>query len=426
MKDINLFKSQPLNTKVLLATAAIYAFVLPVIEIFQAAYIMGQSADMARVVLYQLMVYTGVPITFIFNGFLLRKIAPGWLYSFGMLLGGISMLYMTSLPELTTGGIGIAGLIMGLSFGFFWANRDYLVLVSTTDGNRNYYYVTEDFFNTFAGVVMPIIISTIIVYITHKYVGLSNVRSFAYQVISYFIIGLTIIASVLILTKGKYEKPDSPRFLYFKFDNLWNRMLLMAVLKGLVQGFIVKAPYILIFKFIGEEGALGPIQSVCALVTAFLMYIIGRNAKPEQRLHILFISLALFIIGAVTNSLLFNTLSVVIFLLCLVVARPMFDIAYFPIQLRVIDFVSGIEKRNEYTYICNHEWGLYAGRLIGCGLFILIAKFISEDAALKITLPLVTILQGISYFVARNLLTRMEKKEKESICDKTMCNVVVV
>ena len=58
MKDINLFKSQPLNTKVLLATAAIYAFVLPVIEIFQAAYIMGQSADMARVVLYQLMVYT--------------------------------------------------------------------------------------------------------------------------------------------------------------------------------------------------------------------------------------------------------------------------------------------------------------------------------------------------------------------------------
>lgn len=145
MKDINLFKSQPLNTKVLLATAAIYAFVLPVIEIFQAAYIMGQSADMARVVLYQLMVYTGVPITFIFNGFLLRKIAPGWLYSFGMLLGGISMLYMTSLPELTTGGIGIAGLIMGLSFGFFWANRDYLVLVSTTDGNRNYYYGTEAF-----------------------------------------------------------------------------------------------------------------------------------------------------------------------------------------------------------------------------------------------------------------------------------------
>ena len=273
---------------------------------------------------------------------------------------------------------------------------------------------------------MPIIISTIIVYITHKYVGLSNVRSFAYQVISYFIIGLTIIASVLILTKGKYEKPDSPRFLYFKFDNLWNRMLLMAVLKGLVQGFIVTAPSILIFKFIGEEGALGPIQSVCALVTAFLMYIIGRNVKPEQRLHILFISLALFIIGAVTNSLLFNTLSVVIFLLCLVVARPMFDIAYFPIQLRVIDFVSGIEKRNEYTYICNHEWGLYAGRLIGCGLFILIAKFISEDAALKITLPLVTILQGVSYFVARNLLTRMEKKEKESICDKTMCNVVVV
>ena len=208
----------------------------------------------------------------------------------------------------------------------------------------------------------------------------------------------------MILTKGKYEKPDSPRFLYFKFDNLWNRMLLMAVLKGLVQGFIVTAPSILIFKFIGEEGALGPIQSVCALVTAFLMYIIGRNAKPEQRLHILFVSLALFIIGAVTNSLLFNTLSVVIFLLCLVVARPMFDIAYFPIQLRVIDFVSGIEKRNEYTYILSHEFGLFLGRAFGLILFMVLAFVISQDFALKYALILVGALQLIAYPLARNII----------------------
>lgn len=408
MNDIQLFKSQPLNTRVLLATAAIYAFVLPVIEIFQAAYIMGESASMIRVLIYQLTVYTGVPITFVINGFLLRKINPGILYSFGMILSGISMLFMTSLPELTIQGIAIAGFIMGLSFGFFWANRDYLVLMSTDDNNRNYYYGTEAFFNTLAGVIIPTLIGFVIVYITDKFNYLSNVRSIAYQIISGGVILLTVIASALILVKGKYQKPQQPRFLYFKFNKLWYKMLLMAVFKGLVQGFIVTAPSLLIFRFIGEEGALGTIQSISALITAFLMYLIGRNTRPDQRLNVLAVSLALFIIGAIVNSVFFNAASVLIFLLCLVVARPMFDIAYFPIQLKVIDYLAIIEKRNTYSYICNHEWGLYLGRLIGCGTFILIAWGISEDAALIITLPFVTILQGLSYFVAKNILNQIK------------------
>ena len=411
MKDIQLFKSQPLNTKILLATAAIYAFVLPVVEIFQAAYIMGESASMSRVLIYQLTVYTGVPVTFIINGFLLRKVNPGILYSFGMILSGISMFFMTSLPELTVQGIATAGFIMGLSFGFFWANRDYLVLMSTDDNNRNYYYGTEAFFNTIAGVIIPTSIGLVIVYITNKLGYIDSSRSTAYQIISVGVIVLTLVASILILLKGKYNSPTQPKFLYFKFDKLWNKMLLMATLKGSVQGFIVTAPSLLIFRFIGEEGELGTIQSICALITAFLMYVIGRNSKPEQRLNVLAVSLSLFIIGAIINSVFFNATSVLIFLLCLVVARPMFDIAYFPIHLKVIDYLSFIEKRNTYSYICNHEWGLYIGRLIGCGTFILIAQNISEDAALIITLPFVTILQGFSYFIAKKLVKQIDRLE---------------
>lgn len=62
-----------------------------------------------------------------------------------MLLSGFSMLIMISLPELHIQGIAVAGLVMGMSSGFFWSNRDYLVIVSTTDENRNYYYGVETF-----------------------------------------------------------------------------------------------------------------------------------------------------------------------------------------------------------------------------------------------------------------------------------------
>ena len=60
--------------RVLLVTNLIYAFVLPIIEIFVGAYIMRSSNDPTIVAIYQLTVYTGIPITFLINGFLLSHI----------------------------------------------------------------------------------------------------------------------------------------------------------------------------------------------------------------------------------------------------------------------------------------------------------------------------------------------------------------
>ncbi|MDH6304860.1 YQGE family putative transporter [Parabacteroides sp. PF5-5] len=406
MKDIKLFMGLPKNTRTLLLTSFLYAFVLPIIDIFVAAYIMRNSADVGRVVLYQLTVYTGIPITFFINGFLLNKVDPGKLYAFGMLLSGLSMLIMTSLPVLNFAGIAVAGLIMGISFGFFWANRDYLVLICTTDANRNYYYGLETFFNTFTLVVVPIAVGWFIQF-SEQLAWVDNVNG-AYKVIIYIVIAITIVASLLINT-GDYVKPQKSRFVFFKYDRLWYKMLLVAVCKGLVQGFIVTAPAMLIMKIVGGEGALGTVQGIGSLITAVLMYVIGRNSKPEHRLLIYAISVLLFVAGSLINSIFFNVTSVLLFLLLMTVARPLFDLAYFPLQMRVIDYLKEKEKRNEYSYIFNHECGLYVGRFLGCGTFILINYCISDDAALIVTLPLVTILQALSYFVVKNILNSINK-----------------
>ena len=60
-------------------------------------------------------------------------------------------------------------------------------------------------------------------------------------------------------------------------------------------------------------------------------------------------------------------------MVCLLLGRPLHDIAYFPIQMQVIDTVSAIEKRNKFAYIFNQEFGFFIGRFAGCGLFILLA-----------------------------------------------------
>ena len=100
------FLSYPRDMRILLLTNLIYAFVLPVIDVFVGAYVMRNSQDVKMVVIYQLAVYTGIPFTFLINGFLLQHVNIKRLYSAGMLLSGVSMAVMMSLGKLSMTGVG--------------------------------------------------------------------------------------------------------------------------------------------------------------------------------------------------------------------------------------------------------------------------------------------------------------------------------
>lgn len=401
-KELAFFGAHPLGMRVLLLTNLIYALVLPIIELFIGAYIMRNSSDVSLVVVFQLALYTGIPLTFMINGFLLNRIHISWLYSFGMLLSGISMTAMMMLDRLDTFGVAVAGLIMGLSYGFFWANRDYLALDTTTDKTRNYYYGIETFFYTLTFIIVPFLAGAFIATTQEKGWFNGNVN-YAYYILTGVVFGLTVIASILV-HQGKFENPKKAPFLFLRFDKLWRKMLQLSALKGVAQGYIVTAPVMLIMKLVGEEGELGLIQSIGSLLSAILLYLLGRLAKPKHRLGIFLAGLTLFVVGAGLNAALYSSWGVILFVLCLIFARPLLDIAYFPIQLGVIDIVAAREKRNEFAYIFNHELGLYAGRLFGCGLFIILARTISDYVALRYALLVIALIQFVSYFVARSIL----------------------
>ena len=401
------------SAKILILTNTIYAFVLPVIDIFVASYIMRNSNDPSKVILYQLAIYVGIPITFFINGYLLNKINIKRLFSLGMILSGVSMVFMMSLDEINYIGIAVAGLIMGMSFGLYWANRDYLVLATTRDKTRNFYYGLETFLYTIIASVVPVMIGWFLMSGNEGESQVSNdgVNS-AYRVITMVVFAITILASV-VFHFGKYEKPKSEKFLYFKFHKLWNKMLQLAVLKGLAQGFIVTAPAMLMMKFFHSEGALGSAISIGAVIAAVIMLVLGKISKPKHRLIIFSVGLISFFLASFFNGLLFNTTGVIIFMFLLLIARPILDIAYFPIQLKVIDTLSEIENRNEFSYILNHEFGLFIGRFIGAGTFLVIAYFINADIALRYALLIIGIVQLLSIPIAKQLLQQQNKLVNE-------------
>jgi YQGE family putative transporter len=194
-----------------------------------------------------------------------------------------------------------------------------------------------------------------------------------------------------------------------KFDRLWNKMLGLSALKGVAQGYIVTAPTMLILTLVGKEGALGLIQGVAAFLSAILLYALGRLTGPRHRLLIYGIGCGLFVVGAFFNAWLYSALGVILFVLCLLFARPLLDIAYFPIQLKVIDVVSAKENRNAFAYIFNHELGLYLGRLFGCGLFIVLARYVSADVALRYALLVIALVHFMGWFVAKSVVKDLAK-----------------
>jgi len=407
-KELHFFQSHPLGMRMLLLTNLIYGLVGPIIELFIGAYIMRNSSDLSLVVIFQLAVYIGIPLTFGINGWLLNRVPIAWLYSFGMLLSGVSMFAMMTLDHLDTPGVFWAGLIMGLSYGFFWANRDFLALNTTNDGNRNYYYGVETFFYTNMGIIVPLCAGAFIA-MTDKNGWFGGHVNTAYYILTAVVFVLSLFASVLV-HRGNFQNPKRAPFVFFKFDRLWNKMLGLAALKGVAQGYIVTAPTMLILSLVGKEGSLGLIQGIAAAVSAVLLYILGRTTNPGHRLRIYLIACALFVLGATFNAVLYSATGVILFMVCLLFARPLLDIAYFPTQLKVIDVVAKKEGRNEFAYIFNHEFGLFLGRLLGCGLFIWLARYVSDYVALRFALLVIAVVHFGGFFAMKAIVRNLDKQ----------------
>lgn len=410
LSEFRFFMTMPRDMRLVLGTNMIYAFVLPIIDIFVGAYIMRSSNNPSMVAVYQLCVYTGIPFTFLINGFLLNKIKISRLYSFGMLLSGVSMIFMMTLSNISMVGVSISGFIMGTSFGFFWANRDFLALDTTNDSNRNYYYGVETFFYTLTFIVVPAVVGWFLIRAgSQGWFGGSIVG--AYKIVTGIVLLLTILASIVI-HQHRFRNPEQKKFLYFHFDPLWKKMLGLASLKGMVQGYLVTAPAILIMTLVGNEGDLGTIQSVSGILTAFILYFLGRTTKPKHRIYIFAAGMTVFLVGALTNQILFSAFGVIVFVLCKVLFMPLHDIAYFPIQMQVIDILSARENRSKYAYIFNHEFGLYLGRFFGLVLFISLAFYVSKDFALRYSLVIVALIQMLSIPLAKNIMKHSYSEEK--------------
>jgi YQGE family putative transporter len=302
---------------------------------------------------------------------------------------------------------------MGIATGIFWANRGMLALSSTTDENRNYFYGVETAIVTVTSVAVPFLVGTLIEVIAGHHERMRGVM-IAYRTVGISSLLLTTIAACVVLLTRFYRSPIEP-FLFFRFHPLWQRLLAVAILKGLGQGYIVTAPALLILKFVGQEGTLGNIEAIGSCGMAICLYAIGRATLPQHRVWVFACGILLFFAGSAANAWQFDSIGVVVFVMCLLMAKPLIDLGYYPMQFRVVNVVSELENRALYTYLFNHELGTFLGRAMGCLLFVLVAWRMSETIALRYALLVVGVLQIPAIALASSLFDHAPAKPLQPI-----------
>jgi len=399
------FLSHPRDMRVLILANMVFSLVSPVLDVFVAAYVLRNSHDASKVMMFQLAIYTAIPFAFFVTGCLLGRIGLRYLYPLGMLITGLSIMLVMAMRNITPWTILACGLFMGLAFGLFAACRTMLALTNTTDSNRNYYYGVEMFAYTLTSVLIPLAVGWLL-QTTPGHGWFGGTRNSAYQVVAACALALTFVSAAIIL-QGRFRHVGHSRFIYFQFHPLWRKMLGLAVLKGLAQGYIVTIPAMLILTLVGQEGILGSLVSVGGVISALAMYCIGRLSRPRHRLAVFAAGLVVFLAGGVVDSLWFNAAGALVLSLCLLTSKPLLDVAYFPIQLQVTNALAARESRGDFSYLFSHECAEYVGRLIGCGLFLALALWISASFALRYALLAIGAVQLLSLAVARDLLERL-------------------
>lgn len=400
-KEKSHFQRLNAEAQKLFTSIALFSIISPIFSMFINAFIWRQSQEFMLVSFYNILVFAGVPLGFYINGLLLRRIAPNLLYFAGLLIGGLVITILIYLPSLNYTSVGIFGFVHGLAAGMYWANRNLLTLKTTTSDNRIYFSGLESILSTYSKIIIPLIIGWFIVLgsATNLYSEITG-----YKIVAILMLLIVGITGLLMMT-FKTKTVPYRQLLLHNVSASWQKFRLLQIILGFLQAVATLLPTLMVLSLLGKEDTLGTVQALASVLTAFVVYILARKLKVKHRLLLLQISFLVGLIGAVSFSIFYSGIGVLIFYACQAISTPFLWIATSSLNYDLID-----EDKNEkthYAYITDQELYLNAGRIGAIIVFIILIQLFSNDIALRFT-PLIF---AVSQIFLSLLAKSIEKKQ---------------
>ncbi len=397
--ELRHFNALSVTAQQVLKSFAVFELMYPLIFIFVNAFILRQTQNFAAVAMYNLGTFVMLPCSFYLNGYLLRRFPITTLYTIGLIGQGVMTCLVFFYPFQSLASLLIFGLLQGLPMGVYWANRNFISLEFTDDGNRAYFTGLEMVLTTLAGITTPVIVGWIIRLgdFVHFYTA-----DQAYKVLGVLSVGILFYGGK-VLRDINLKQPQCTKLWLGKASSVWKTARVLEVFRGIENGINLFLVPLVIFAFLGKEGSLGTLQSLAAALEVIIMYVLAKYLVPPKRLQTLFKSILLMIGLGVVFMIGFSPLGALIYVILIRTVLHTNWVSSNPMTMKVIDEEEGGDPTNNYVYVCDRETFLNVGRVLGVIVFFGLMSGFSSLVALRFIPVFVAVMQVGLYICAQRL-----------------------
>lgn len=394
------------QAKQLIKGFTLFNLIFPIFSIFTMAYLWRQSQDIILVAIFNLGVYSAMPIGFYLNGHLLKKLLPSQLYFTGILFQAIFTAAVIFSPVTNNISTLLYGFMIGISSGLIWSNRALLVVRITSNKNMIYFITLDSTISLLLGIVIPVAIGSFIIFgqTAHLY---SPVQAYYFLCLVMFLVIFFIFKNTKNITT---KLPQLNQIFLKKPSKKWLKMRFFAFIFGLLGGLGSFIPIIMVMQFIGKEDALGTVQSLSAVIAAIIIYTVGKKISVEQRVWIVGGNVLFAILAGLSFAIFYSQIGVFIFFIFQSFAQPLGSIGYNSIYYGLVE-TENHETQNHYSHIFDSEIFINSGRIIGIIAFLLFIHFSSQALALRYTLLFFTLFQVLLFIIAKSI----DKNQKKDV-----------
>lgn len=380
---------------VALSLMALYTTAEGLCQIFVSVYFWVESLDFMAVCRHYLALYAVTPVVFTLAGWLAQRYDRLLVYRLGLALHAAYYLTLLLLRENAATYSVHLGVLLGITWGFFWAGQNTFSFDVTRSGNRERFFGLQLSIDGICGFVAPLIGGTVI--------WLTPGTLLGYQII----FGCAVVIYIACLVISYWMPHDNARR-PFKLKRAlfpgrdqrdWRLIMLASLTMAGAFNIFIFLLSLLMYQQTDTEVAVGAFSAFQAIAGVAVSYILSRVMTPMRRQPVLLLSVILLVTGGVLILWSLNLTTLILFGFLRAVSGPMFGISHFSLRLDVID-TSVEERAQRIEYITAWEWPLALGRVIMMtALMVLSEWFVDGDLGLRIAIFALCAIRILTYFV---------------------------
>ena len=382
------------QAKVAFVLAGLYNAADALCQIFVSVYFWRNSHDLMVICWYYLALYSVTPIVFVMSGWYSKVRDRLHVYRLGIILHAVYYATLLVLREESVHYTFPLGLMLGVTWGTFWAGANTINYDVTTSGRREYFIGIMNAVSQASRSVAPLLGGFIITRTADRLTG--------YHVVFAVAVGLYLLSFLVsfFMTRDPRRTPFRIKRALFpsKDQSDWRYVMLASFTSaGAVE---IPAMFLAILMFMQTENELnvGSYAAYQALIAIAISYAFGWWIRPETRRQHLFWSSLVNALSAIILLFPITLTSLMAFALLRSASLAVFGIGHFSMRMEAI-MNAAEDSLQRIEYLCAWEVPLAIGRVIIMLITVALALTLDDPGmAIRIVIVFICVLRMTTYY----------------------------